>query len=106
MSATAASSNCAEMTDVELEALFRALDTDNVSMISVPVHTLFCIPPNILLLQHPICHLHCEQSNFIDANELKAFFQSRDIAVTDEEVRQMIEDADLMGREIYYEGPC
>jgi hypothetical protein len=41
MSSTAASANSTEMTDAELEALFRALDTDNVSYFSPPPFSSF-----------------------------------------------------------------
>lgn len=40
------------------------------------------------------------QSNYIDAHELEAFFEQRNIAVTEAEIKQMIADADEIGREL------
>jgi len=44
------------------------------------------------------------QSGYIDAMELQTYFKQRGVAVTQAEVRQMIADADLVGRGIQVEG--
>jgi len=44
------------------------------------------------------------QSGYIDTMELQTYFKQRGVAVTQAEVRQMIADADLVGRGIQVEG--
>jgi hypothetical protein len=115
--AASASSSETHLTDTELTVFFSVLDADKV-----PLRTLFiCIAP---LVQYCVCHssfvsiakfiiilvCNCEpscifslvvapylQSGYIVADELKAFFDTRRINISDAEVQQMIRDADLDG---------
>mmetsp|Transcript_11595 Transcript_11595/g.23422 ORF Transcript_11595/g.23422 Transcript_11595/m.23422 type:complete len:509 (-) Transcript_11595:42-1568(-) len=47
--------------------------------------------------------LDVHKTNYIDADELSAYFLQRDVYVSEEEIEQMILDADRVGREIHIE---